>query len=125
MRIIFMGTPDFAVPCLQNILNAGHEVCAVFTQLDKPKGRGYTLTPPPVKELALQHKIPVFQPTTLRNQDSIDFIKSLNPDCIVVVAYGKILPKDTVGHSAKGLYQCPCVSFAEISRCRTDSVVGD
>ena len=67
MRIVFMGTPDFAVPSLQALLEEGEDqVCAVFTQPDKPKGRGYVLTPPPVKELALQHGIPVLQPNTLR-----------------------------------------------------------
>lgn len=94
MRIVFMGTPDFAVPCLQSLIDAGHEICAVFTQPDKPKGRGYTLTPPPVKELALQRQIEVFQPQTLRTAEAAETIRQLNPDAIVVVAYGKILPKE-------------------------------
>jgi len=94
MRILFMGTPDFAVPCLQSILDAGHEVCAVFTQPDKPKGRKYTLTPPPVKVLALEKNLTIFQPATLRNEEATESVKSLHPDCIVVVAYGKILPKE-------------------------------
>ncbi len=94
MRIIFMGTPEFAVPCLQSILDAGHDVCAVFTQPDKPKGRGYTLTPPPVKELALKYDISVFQPKTLRTAEAAETIRGLNPDVIVVVAYGKLLPKE-------------------------------
>jgi methionyl-tRNA formyltransferase len=94
MRIIFMGTPDFAVPCLKNLIDAGHDVCAAFTQPDKPKGRGYTLTPPPVKELALKYNIEVFQPKTLRTAEAAETIQRLNPDVIVVVAYGKILPKD-------------------------------
>lgn len=89
-----MGTPDFAVPCLQSLIDAGHEICAVFTQPDKPKGRGYTLTPPPVKELALQRQIEVFQPQTLRTAEAAETIRQLNPDAIVVVAYGKILPKE-------------------------------
>lgn len=93
MRIIFMGTPDFAVPCLQSLLDAGHEVCAVFTQPDKPKGRKFVMTPPPVKELAVKTGIPVFQPTTLRVQEETDRIAGLRPDLIAVVAYGKILPK--------------------------------
>ena len=66
MRVIFMGTPDFAVPSLEQLLRHGHEVCAVYTQPDKPKGRGHKLQPPPVKELALRHNIPVFQPVNLR-----------------------------------------------------------
>lgn len=94
MRIVFMGTPAFAVPCLEAILEAGHPVCGVFTQPDKPKGRGYTLTPPPVKECALTHNIPVFQPLKMRDGVALDILNNLNPDCIVVVAYGKILPKD-------------------------------
>ena len=71
MKIVFMGTPDFAVPCLQALLDAGHEVCGVFTQPDKPKGRKYTLTPPPVKELALQRGLPVYQPNTLRTGEAL------------------------------------------------------
>ncbi|HEX3038415.1 MAG TPA: methionyl-tRNA formyltransferase [Oscillospiraceae bacterium] len=94
MRILFMGTPDFAVPCLQSILDAGHEVCDVFTQPDKPKGRKFILTPPPVKVLALENNLSIFQPVTLRNQEAIELIKDLHPECIVVVAYGKILPKE-------------------------------
>ena len=93
MRIIFMGTPDFAVPCLKSIIEK-HDVCAVFTQPDKPKGRGYTLTPPPVKVLAQENNIPVFQPKTLRTEEAAQLIKDLHPDAIVVVAYGKILPKE-------------------------------
>ena len=67
MRVIFMGTPDFAVPSLQALLDHGYEVCAVYTQPDKPKGRGHKLQPPPVKELALAREIPVLQPATLRS----------------------------------------------------------
>ncbi len=93
MNIVFMGTPDFAVPCLQKLLDAGYPVTGVFTQPDKPKGRGYKLVPPPVKELAVAHQIPVFQPTSLRNDESFEMIKNCAPDLIVVVAYGKILPK--------------------------------
>lgn len=93
MNIVFMGTPDFAVPCLQKLLDAGYPVTGVFTQPDKPKGRGYKLVPPPVKELAMAHDIPVFQPTSLRNDESYEMIKNCAPDLIVVVAYGKILPK--------------------------------
>lgn len=94
MKIVFMGTPDFAVPCLESIVNAGHNVVGVFTQPDKPKGRGYTLTPPPVKVKAEQYDIPVYQPAKLRDGEAYEILKKLNPDCIVVVAYGKILPED-------------------------------
>lgn len=93
MRVVFMGTPDFAVPSLQILLDHGYDVCAVYTQPDKPKGRGHKLQPPPVKELALQHQIPVFQPATLRKEEVQAEIRSWNPDVIVVVAYGKLLPK--------------------------------
>jgi len=102
MRIIFMGTPEFAVPCLKSLLDAGHDVCAVFTQPDKPKGRGYALTPPPVKELAVQHGIEVFQPTTLRTAEAAETVRGLNPEVIVVVAYGKILPKAILDIPALG-----------------------
>lgn len=94
MRIVFMGTPDFAVPSLKSIVRAGYAVCAVFTQPDKPKGRGYVLTPPPVKECALRHGIPVFQPKTLRTPEAARQLRELHPDAIVVAAYGKILPKE-------------------------------
>ena len=93
MRVVFMGTPDFAVPSLQKLLDAGFEVCAVYTQPDKPKGRGHKLQAPPVKELALRHEIPVFQPASLRKEEVQQELQSFQPDVIVVVAYGKILPK--------------------------------
>lgn len=93
MKIVFMGTPDFAVPCLQRILDDGHEVPAVFTQPDKPVGRHAVLTPPPVKQLALSHGIPVFQPTKMRDGTVAAQLRELAPDCLVVVAYGRILPQ--------------------------------
>jgi len=94
MRIIFMGTPDFAVPCLEALIHSENEVVGVFTQPDKPKGRGYELTPPPVKVCANEHNIPVFQPISMRNGEALDIINSLNAELIIVVAYGKILPKE-------------------------------
>ena len=100
MNIVFMGTPEFAVPCLKELIDSGENVQAVLTQPDKPKGRGYKLTPPPVKELALTHNIPVYQPESLKKgenaQKTIEILKSLSPDIIVVVAYGKILPKEVL-----------------------------
>ena len=97
MNIIFMGTPDFAVEALKRLYEQ-HNVLAVFTQPDKPKGRGYTLTPPPVKVLAQEHGTPVFQPKSLKTngEEYIEEIKKLAPDCIVVAAYGKILPKEVL-----------------------------
>lgn len=96
MRIVFMGTPDFAVPCLQALIDDNNDVCAVFTQPDKPKGRKYILTPPPVKELALKHHLPVYQPITLKDGSALKILQDLNPELILVVAYGKILPKEII-----------------------------
>ncbi len=93
MKIVFMGTPDFAAPCVDSIKNAGHEIVGVFTQPDKPKGRGYALAAPPVKLAAQKIGVPVYQPATLRDGKAVEILKELAPDCIVVVAYGKILPK--------------------------------
>lgn len=93
MRIVFMGTPDFAVPSLQALIDAGHDVCAVYTQPDKPQGRKQILTAPPVKTLALEHDIPVFQPNTLKKEDEQARLRELAPEVIIVVAYGKLLPK--------------------------------
>lgn len=92
MKVLFMGTPDFAVPTLKKLCESQHQVIAVYTQPDKPVGRKQILTPPDVKVCATEYEIPVFQPETLKNQEVFDNIKALNPDVIVVVAYGKILP---------------------------------
>ena len=92
MKILFMGTPDFAVPCLDAICKKGYEVVGAVTQPDKPKGRGHKLVPPPVKELAMENDIEVFQPNSLKNDSFLRELQRLNPDLIVVVAYGKILP---------------------------------
>ena len=96
MRILFMGTPDIAAASLQAIWDAGHTVCGVFTREDKPVGRKQVLTAPPVKELALKLGIPVYQPKTLRTADVWEEIQQLNPELIVVVAYGRILPKEVL-----------------------------
>lgn len=93
MNVVFMGTPDFAVPCLKKLIENKYNVVGVFTQPDKPKGRGYKLTPPPVKQEALKHNIEVYQPETLKNDEQFNILKNINPDIIVVVAYGQILPK--------------------------------
>lgn len=93
MKIVFMGTPDFSVPCLEALIEAGYEVALVVTQADKPKGRGHKLTPPPVKECALLHGIPVFQPEKMKEDASFERLAAVNADLFVVVAYGKILPK--------------------------------
>lgn len=93
MNVVYMGTPEFAVLPLDAIIKAGHNVTGVFTQPDKPKGRGYTLTPPPVKVRALESEIPVFQPNSMKDDEALKILEELKPDVIVVVAYGKILPK--------------------------------
>jgi len=101
MKIIFMGTPDFAVPCLKKLIDS-HNVCAVFSQPDKPVGRKQIMTPPPVKKFAQENNIEVFQPETLKNAELTDKIKELNADVIIVVAYGKILPKEILTASKYG-----------------------
>ena len=94
MKIVFMGTPDYAVNTLKALIKDGHQVAAVFCQPDKPVGRKQILTPPPVKVCALENNIPVFQPNTLRDGKAYEILKEINPEVIVVVAYGKILPKE-------------------------------
>lgn len=93
MKVIFMGTPEFAVPSLKTILAEGHEVAAVVTNPDRPKGRKRILTAPPVKIEAEKHGIPVFQPEKLRKSDVVEQIREISPDLIVTAAYGQILPK--------------------------------
>lgn len=93
MRIVFMGTPDFAVPSLKALLAAGHEIVGVFTQPDKPKNRGMKLAPSPVKVVAQEYQLPIFQPTTLKTDEAYDILVDLQPELIAVAAYGKILPK--------------------------------
>lgn len=96
MRIVFMGTPDFAVPSLRKLLDAGHEIAGVFCQPDKPQGRGHKLVPPPVKVLAQEQGLPVFQPKGLRNAEAQEQLRALKPELIVVAAYGKILPLEVL-----------------------------
>ena len=97
MKLVFMGTPVFSLECLKSLIEAGHEVKAVFTQPDKPKNRGKQVMMTPVKELALSEGIPVFQPLSLRKgedaESSLATLREIAPDCIVVVAYGQILPR--------------------------------
>lgn len=97
MKIVFMGTPDFAVAPLQALADAGHEIAAVFTQPDKPNGRKMKLVPSPVKKAALERGLPVYQPTSLRKgedaESALQTLQEIAPDCIVVAAYGQILPK--------------------------------
>ncbi|MCD7890518.1 MAG: methionyl-tRNA formyltransferase [Ruminococcus sp.] len=98
MKIVFMGTPDFAVPCLKALVEGGYEVAAVFTKPDKPKGRGYKMIPTPIKKAAQEYGIPVYQPASLRRGEdaeaAFEQLKSIAPDLIAVTAYGQILPKE-------------------------------
>lgn len=93
MKILFMGTPDFAVPCLDILVSEGFDICGAVTQPDKPKGRGHKLAPTPVKEYAISKNIPVFQPQTLKDGEFGKILGELDPQLIAVVAYGKILPE--------------------------------
>ncbi len=97
MKLVFMGTPVYALSCLEALIGAGHEIAAVFTQPDKPKNRGKQIQMTPVKELALKHEIPVYQPLSLRKgedaEKSLEVLKEIAPECIVVVAYGQLLPE--------------------------------
>lgn len=93
MKIVFMGTPDFAVSTLESLVKGGHEVIAAVTQPDKPKGRGKAVQFTPVKEKALEYEIPVYQPVKARDPEFVELLQELNPDVIVVVAFGQLLPK--------------------------------
>lgn len=94
MKIVFLGTPEFAVPSLEMLINEGYEVVAVVTQPDKPKGRGNKMSAPPVKEFALEHDILVLQPSKIKTPEFVEQIRSLSPDLLITAAYGKILSKD-------------------------------
>ena len=102
MRILFMGTPDFALFSLRALVESGENVIGVITQPDKPKGRGYALTPPPVKVYATEQGLPVWQPTTLRSEEFAALLHELDPELIVVVAYGKILPVNVLEYPKHG-----------------------
>lgn len=102
MRILFMGTPDFALPTLDALVSSRHEVIAVLTQPDKPKGRGHHMMPSPIKAYALEKNIPVYQPLTLKGEEFAELLASLAPDMIVVVAYGKILPQNVLDYPRYG-----------------------
>ncbi|MBE6707879.1 MAG: methionyl-tRNA formyltransferase [Ruminococcaceae bacterium] len=102
MRVLFMGTPDFAAECLRALIDKGEDIVGAVTQPDKPVGRGMKLTPPPVKVLAQEHGIPVYQPDTLRDGAFSDTLDELAPDVIYVAAYGKILPKYVLDYPRYG-----------------------
>ncbi len=102
MRVLFMGTPDFAVPCLERLISDGHDVCGVVSQKDMPKGRGHKIVPTPVKECAIKNNIDVFQPDTLKDGAFLEELEKLNPEVIIVVAYGRILPEYILSYPKYG-----------------------
>ena len=102
MRVVFMGTPDIAATCLKKILADGFEVVGVYTQPDRPKGRGMKMVYSPVKEVAIAHEIPVFQPENFRADEDVQALRELNPDVVAVVAYGRILPQRVLDIPTKG-----------------------
>ena len=102
MRILFMGTPDFALYSLRVLVESGEEIVGVVTQPDQPKGRGYVLTPPPVKVYAEEQGIAVYQPLTLKDDAFFELLQMLAPDLIVVTAYGKILPERVLNYPKYG-----------------------
>ena len=102
MRVVFMGTPDIAATCLKQILSAGMDVVGVYTQPDRPKNRGMKLAISPVKEVALAHDLPVYQPENFREEDTVEQLRQLQPDVVAVVAYGRILPQKVLDIPAKG-----------------------
>ena len=102
MRVVFMGTPDIAATCLKKILEHGCEVVGVYTQPDRPKNRGMKLQPSPVKEVALAHNIPVFQPENFREAETVEQLRSLQPDVVAMVAYGRILPQSVLDIPPRG-----------------------
>ncbi len=102
MRILFMGTPDFALPTLRALCESEHEIVGVVTKIDTPKGRGHHLTPPPIKVYALEQNIPVYQPTTLKGEEFAAALDELDPEMIVVVAFGKILPQNVLDYPKYG-----------------------
>lgn len=103
MRLIFLGTPEFAVPTLESVVAAGHEIAAVMTQPDRPKGRGHELAAPPVKEAALRLGLPVHQPERIRPPEVTAFLSELRPEAMVVVGYGKILPQAIIDIPPRGI----------------------
>ena len=102
MRVVFMGTPEFAVPCLQKLIDCGHEVTGVFTQPDKPQGRKMIMTPPPVKVLAEENGIRVYQPNKMKDGTALEMLREADPELCIVVAYGKILPKEILDYPKYG-----------------------
>jgi len=103
MKLVFLGTPVFAVPSLERIVEAGHRIAAVFTQPDRPRGRGQKLAPPPVKESALRLGLDVFQPERVRRPEVVEQLRAIAPEAMVVVGYGKIIPQSILDISPLGI----------------------
>jgi len=103
MRLAFLGTPAFAVPTLERLVQRGHRVLAAITQPDRPKGRGQTLAPPPVKEAALRLGLPVYQPERIKRPEAVDYLRNLAPEAMVVVGYGQIIPQSILDIPALGI----------------------
>jgi methionyl-tRNA formyltransferase len=103
MRLVFLGTPAFAVPTLERVVQAGHQVAAVLTQPDRPRGRGQQLAPPPVKETALRLGLPVYQPERVRRPEALEYLRGLGADAMVVVGYGQIIPQAVIDLAPLGI----------------------
>jgi methionyl-tRNA formyltransferase len=103
LNAVFLGTPEFAVPTLERMISAGHEVVEVVTQPDRPKGRRQELTPSPIKQYAMRSGIPVFQPERIRRPDTVDHLRALTPDVMVVVGYGQIIPRSVIDIAPLGI----------------------
>ena len=114
-----MGTPDFSVGTLEALVEAGHEVCLVVSQPDKPKGRGKEMQPTPVKEAAMKHGIPVYQPKKIRDPECVEELRKYNADVMVVIAFGQIIP----GDDTIWMHQCTCLTSSKIPWCRANPVV--
>ena len=119
MRIVFMGTPDFSVPALRALVEAGHQVTAVVTQPDKPKGRGKDVQMTPVKIQALEYGIPVYQPVKVKTPEFVEVLKKEAPDAIVVIAFGQILSKEILDLPK---YGCVNILTSKVPWCSTDPV---
>ena len=123
MRIIFMGTPDFSVGTLEALVEAGHEVCLVVSQPDKPKGRGKEMQPTPVKEAAMKHGIPVYQPKKIRDPECAEELRKYNADVMVVIAFGQIIPKEILEMTPYGCINVHASLLTKIPWSSADPVV--
>ena len=125
LRVVFFGTPNFAVPTLQEIHASRHLIVAVVTQPDRGRGRGQKSQPGAVKQFALEHGLKILQPERLRDDLFLESLRALSADLGVVAAYGRILTRRCAGHSKAGPHQRSCIAAAEVPRCRADSSGGD